>query len=161
LDIYESNLIIRRRFLKMSLWKTWCDVWDIMIVEEWLTRIWPWFTMHQRRASLWIVWFYESTFRGSSGYCYSLLLFIICLKVNWIDFVVNSLTKLDYPILTVLIPLQVLLNFRITYSPLSRRHQWTFKYPWSCIIMHFVPHALHQLIVTVIYICARLRGAGT
>jgi hypothetical protein len=31
--------------------------------------------------------------------------------------VVNSLTKLDCPVLSVLIPLQVLLNFRIAYSP--------------------------------------------
>jgi hypothetical protein len=56
-----------------------------------------------------------------------LLLFIKFLKVNGIGFVVNSLTKLDCPVLTVLIPLQVLLNFRITYSPPSRRHQGTFR----------------------------------
>jgi hypothetical protein len=31
--------------------------------------------------------------------------------------VVNSLTKLDCPVLIVLILLQVLLNFRIAYSP--------------------------------------------
>jgi hypothetical protein len=43
--------------------------------------------------------------------------------------VVNSLTKPDCPVLAVLIPLQVLLNFRIVYSPSSRRHQGTFTYP--------------------------------
>jgi hypothetical protein len=37
----------------------------------------------------------ESTSIGSSGYCYSLLLFIKCLKVNWVGFMVNSLTKPD------------------------------------------------------------------
>jgi hypothetical protein len=31
--------------------------------------------------------------------------------------VVNSLIKSDCPVLAVLIPLQVLLNFRIVYSP--------------------------------------------
>jgi hypothetical protein len=37
--------------------------------------------------------------------------------------------KLDCPILTILIPLQVLLNFRITYSPPpSRWHQGTFNF---------------------------------
>jgi hypothetical protein len=33
---------------------------------------------------------------------------------------------LDCLILTVLIPLQVLLNFRIAYSPPFKRHQGTF-----------------------------------
>jgi hypothetical protein len=27
--------------------------------------------------------------------------------------------------------------------------------------MHFIPHTLHQLIMTIICICARSRGAGT
>ncbi len=35
----------------MSLWKTWSDEWDMMVVEEGLTRTWPWWTMHRRRAS--------------------------------------------------------------------------------------------------------------
>jgi hypothetical protein len=35
----------------MSLWKTRSDVWDNMVVEEGLTRTWPWWTMHWRRAS--------------------------------------------------------------------------------------------------------------
>ncbi len=51
LDIYVSNLIIRKRFLRTSLWKTWSDVWDKMVVEEGLTRTWPWWTIHRRRAS--------------------------------------------------------------------------------------------------------------
>jgi hypothetical protein len=53
----------------------------------------------------------------SPGYCYILILFIKCLEVNWIGFVVNSLTKSDCPVLAVLISLQVLLYFRIAYSP--------------------------------------------
>jgi hypothetical protein len=41
---------------------------------------------------------------------------------------VNSLTKSDCLILTVIIPLQVLLNFKIVYSPSpSTRHQGTFR----------------------------------
>jgi hypothetical protein len=51
LDIYGNNLILRRRFLTMSLWKTWSDVWDKMIVEEGLTRTRPRWTTHWRRAS--------------------------------------------------------------------------------------------------------------
>jgi hypothetical protein len=50
--------------------------------------------------------------------------------------VINSLTnqtvwfaKLDYSVLAVLILLQVLLNFRIAYSPPSSRHQGIFKIP--------------------------------
>jgi hypothetical protein len=35
----------------MSLWKTLSDVWDKMVVNEWLTRTWSWWTMHRRRAS--------------------------------------------------------------------------------------------------------------
>jgi hypothetical protein len=35
----------------MSLWKTWSDVRDKMVVEEGLTWTWLWRTMHQRRAS--------------------------------------------------------------------------------------------------------------
>jgi hypothetical protein len=35
----------------MGRWKTWSDVWDMMIVEEWLIRIYPRWTMHQRIAS--------------------------------------------------------------------------------------------------------------
>jgi hypothetical protein len=35
----------------MSLWKIWSVVWDKMIVEEGLTRIWSRWTVHQRRAS--------------------------------------------------------------------------------------------------------------
>jgi hypothetical protein len=30
-----------------------------------------------------------------------------------------------------------------------------------CIKLHFAPHALHYVIVTVLCICARSRGAGT
>jgi hypothetical protein len=51
LDIYESNLIIRIRFSRMSLWKTWSDVWDKMVVEVGLIRTWLRCTIHQRRAS--------------------------------------------------------------------------------------------------------------
>jgi hypothetical protein len=51
LDIYGSNLIKIRRLSRMSLWKTWSNVWDKMVVEEGLTRTWPWWTMHRRRAS--------------------------------------------------------------------------------------------------------------
>jgi hypothetical protein len=50
LNIYGSNLIIRRRFQKW-VWKIWSDVWDMMVVEEGLTRTWPRWTMHRRRAS--------------------------------------------------------------------------------------------------------------
>jgi hypothetical protein len=32
-------------------WKTWSDMWDKILVEEGLTRIWPRWTIHQRRAS--------------------------------------------------------------------------------------------------------------
>jgi hypothetical protein len=35
----------------MTLWKTWIDVWDKIVVEEGLTRTWSRWTMHQRRAS--------------------------------------------------------------------------------------------------------------
>jgi hypothetical protein len=35
----------------MSLWKTWSDVWDKIVVEDGLTRTWPQWTMHRRRAS--------------------------------------------------------------------------------------------------------------
>jgi hypothetical protein len=41
--------------------------------------------------------------------------------------VVNSLIKPDCPVLAVLIPLQVLLNFRIAYSPPFRQHKGTFN----------------------------------
>jgi hypothetical protein len=41
--------------------------------------------------------------------------------------VFNSLTKSECPVLAVLILLQALLNFRITYSPPSMRHQGTFS----------------------------------
>jgi hypothetical protein len=34
----------------MSLWKTWSDVWDMMVAEVGLTRTWSWWTMHRRRA---------------------------------------------------------------------------------------------------------------
>jgi hypothetical protein len=51
MDIYKSNLIIRRRFLKMSIWKTWSDVRDKMVVEKRLTRNWSWWTMYRRRVS--------------------------------------------------------------------------------------------------------------
>jgi hypothetical protein len=35
----------------MSLWKTWSDVWDKIVVEEGLTSTCPRWTMHWRRAS--------------------------------------------------------------------------------------------------------------
>jgi hypothetical protein len=44
-------MIIRRRFSRLSLWKTRSDVWDMMVVEEGLTRTWSWWTRHRRRAS--------------------------------------------------------------------------------------------------------------
>jgi hypothetical protein len=50
IDIYGSNLIIRS-FSRMGLWKTWSVMWNKMVVKEWLTRIWPRWTKHQRRAS--------------------------------------------------------------------------------------------------------------
>jgi hypothetical protein len=40
-----------KKFSRMNLWKTWSVVWDKMVVEEGLIRTWPWWTMHQRRAS--------------------------------------------------------------------------------------------------------------
>jgi hypothetical protein len=40
-----------RRVSRISLWKTWSNVWDMMVVEEWLIRTCPWWTMHRRRAS--------------------------------------------------------------------------------------------------------------
>jgi hypothetical protein len=51
IDIYGSNLIIRRRFLKNKSTKIWSDVWDKIVVEEGLTMTWPWWIMHRRRAS--------------------------------------------------------------------------------------------------------------
>jgi hypothetical protein len=50
-NIYRSNLIIRRRFSKMSICKTWSDVWDKMVVEEGLTNTWPQWTIHQWKVS--------------------------------------------------------------------------------------------------------------
>jgi hypothetical protein len=41
----------RRRVSRMSLWNTWSDVWDMMVLEEGLTRTWPRWTMHRRRPS--------------------------------------------------------------------------------------------------------------
>jgi hypothetical protein len=41
----------RRSFSRISLWKIWSVVWDKMVVEEGLTRTWPQWTMHWRRAS--------------------------------------------------------------------------------------------------------------
>jgi hypothetical protein len=41
----------KKKIFKMSLWKTWSNVWDMMIVEEWLTRTWPRWIMHRRRVS--------------------------------------------------------------------------------------------------------------
>jgi hypothetical protein len=40
----------------------------------------------------------ESISIGSSGYCYSFILYIKCLEVKWIDFVLNSMTKSEGPI---------------------------------------------------------------
>jgi hypothetical protein len=47
----KKNIWTRRRFSRMSLWKTWSNVWDIMVVEQGLIRTSSWWTMHQRRAS--------------------------------------------------------------------------------------------------------------
>jgi hypothetical protein len=47
--------------------------------------------------------------------------------------VFNSLTKPECPVLTALIPLLVLLNFRIVYSPSSSRHQWALNWYQSLI----------------------------
>ncbi len=41
----------KKFFSRMSLWKTWSDVWYKMVVEEGLTRAWPCWTMHWRRES--------------------------------------------------------------------------------------------------------------
>jgi hypothetical protein len=46
-----------------------------------------------------------------------LLLFIKCLKDLLSMIVLISLTKLECPVLVVLIPLLVLLNFKNAYSP--------------------------------------------
>jgi hypothetical protein len=35
----------------MSLWKTWSDAWDKIVVEEGLIRTWSQWTMHRRRVS--------------------------------------------------------------------------------------------------------------
>jgi hypothetical protein len=51
MNIYRSNLIIRRSFLRLSIRKTWSDVWDMMVVEELLTMTWPQWNMYRRRAS--------------------------------------------------------------------------------------------------------------
>jgi hypothetical protein len=51
MNIYVSNLIIRRSFSRICLWKTWSDVWAMMVVEEGLAKTWPRWTMHQRRAN--------------------------------------------------------------------------------------------------------------
>jgi hypothetical protein len=88
----------------------------------------------QTRVSGFEVWvleyiLFEYTSRGSPSYCYTLLLFIKCLEVYWIDFMLNSLTKPECLILVVLIPLWDLLNFRIAYSPPSMWHQGTFNMP--------------------------------
>jgi hypothetical protein len=62
--------------------------------------------------------------------------------------------------LTVLIPLRVLLNFRIAYSspPPSRRHQGTFKVATAATeFLVAAPFAIHvgmQLVLKVL-ICAR------
>jgi hypothetical protein len=37
-------------FQIMSLWKTWSDEWDNIVVEEGLTWTWPRWTIHRRRA---------------------------------------------------------------------------------------------------------------
>jgi hypothetical protein len=47
----KKNIWTRIRFSRMSLWKTWSDVWVKMVVEEGLTRTWPWWTIHRIRAS--------------------------------------------------------------------------------------------------------------
>jgi hypothetical protein len=38
-------------FQRMSIWKTRNDVWDKIVVEEWLIRTWSRWIIHQRRAS--------------------------------------------------------------------------------------------------------------
>jgi hypothetical protein len=47
----RKNIWTRRRLWRMSLRKTWSDVWYKMVVEEGLTRTWSQWTMHRRRAN--------------------------------------------------------------------------------------------------------------
>jgi hypothetical protein len=101
----------------------------------------------------WIL--YESTSIASPGYCYNLLLFIKCLEINWIGFVVNSLTKLDCPVLAVLIPQQVLLNFRIAYSTPSGQHQGTF----TKLLGLSGPQKAQYVVNTIIYLLTRAKMA--
>jgi hypothetical protein len=47
----ETTWSYEESFQIMSIWKTWSDEWDKIVVEEWLTRTCPRWTIHQRRAS--------------------------------------------------------------------------------------------------------------
>jgi hypothetical protein len=63
IDIYESNLIIRRSFSRMSLWKTWSDVWDNMVswrrINEDLAMM-----NHASVKSKWKSWRWETVCDG-------------------------------------------------------------------------------------------------
>jgi hypothetical protein len=48
---FEATWSYEEGFQKMSLWKKWSDEWDKIVVEEGLTRTWPRWTIHWRRAS--------------------------------------------------------------------------------------------------------------
>jgi hypothetical protein len=47
----KANWSYEEGFQRMSLWKTWSDVWDKIVVEQGLIRTWPWWTIHWRKAS--------------------------------------------------------------------------------------------------------------
>jgi hypothetical protein len=47
----EATWSYEEGFKRMSLWKTWSDAWDKIIIEEGLIRTWSRWTIHQRRAS--------------------------------------------------------------------------------------------------------------
>jgi hypothetical protein len=51
MNIDGTNLIIRRSFSRISLWKTWSDVWGIMVVQKGLAKTWPQWAMHRKWAS--------------------------------------------------------------------------------------------------------------
>jgi hypothetical protein len=133
--------------------RTWFELSIVSVLRK------PEYSVYQTGPPGFGVWvlkwiLYESTSRGSLGYCYSLLWFIKWLEVYWISFEQISLTKSECPILIVLIPLRVLLNFRIAYSPTSRWHQGTFSKSlihFSYVIWVFTYHIVELDICLVVY----------
>jgi hypothetical protein len=47
----EATWTYEKGFQRMSLWKIWSIVWEKIVVEEGLTKTWPRWTIHRRRAS--------------------------------------------------------------------------------------------------------------